>query len=97
MLSRRLLLGLPSRLPENRCILVQSTSKAGGQVRPAGADFLLVKSTVYPRLLPWASEWVRCAKAEIFEWGIVHSGTCPFQKFPLTKQMARYGAQGVMR
>ena len=37
MLSRRLLLGLPSRLPENRCILVQSTSKAGGQVRPAGA------------------------------------------------------------
>ena len=35
---------------------------------PPRADFLLVKSTVYPRLLPWASEWVRCAKAGIFEW-----------------------------
>ena len=37
MLSRRLLLGLSSWLLENGCILVQSTSKAGGQVRPAGA------------------------------------------------------------
>ena len=60
MLSRRLLLGLPSRLPENRCILVQSTSKAGGQVRPAGAgdracpvvghEVLKGPNTIFPNL-----------------------------------------------
>ena len=36
MLSRRLLLGLPSRLPGYRRISEKSTSIAGGQVRPAG-------------------------------------------------------------
>ena len=52
MLSRRLLLGLPSRLPENRCILVQSTSKAGGQVRPAGVVQMCPPESRMPE---WAS------------------------------------------
>ena len=51
MLSRRLLLGLPSRLPENRCILVQSTSKAGGQV--------LITSSVLRPTVPWDCCWDR--------------------------------------
>ena len=37
MLSRRLLLGLPSRLPGYPRILSQNASRGGGQVRPAGA------------------------------------------------------------
>ena len=35
MLSRRLLLGLPSRLPGYPRILSQNASKAGGLVRPS--------------------------------------------------------------
>ena len=55
MLSRRLLLGLPSRLPGYRRIPAKSTSIAGGQVRPAGADLgtILITSSVLRPTVPW--------------------------------------------
>ena len=47
------------------------------------------------RLVPGAQEGSRCAKVGIFESGIVHNGTCLFQKFPLTKQMGPYCVPGL--
>jgi hypothetical protein len=51
----------PSQLPKNRCIPAQNTSKAEGQVRPAGADFgtVLITSSILRPNVPWDCCWVR--------------------------------------
>ena len=61
MLSRRLLLGLPSQLPGYRRIPAKSTSIAGGQVHPAGADLgtVLITSSVLRPTVPWDCCWDR--------------------------------------
>ena len=50
-------LGLPSRLPKNRRILVQSASKAGDQIRPAGVVQMCppaTDATNRSNLVPWS-------------------------------------------
>ena len=52
-------------------------------------------SDAHSRFPPGARDGSRCAKAGIFECGIVQGRTCRFQKFPLTKQMGPYRVPGL--
>ena len=66
------------------------TYMPGFQIPPDKAD-----GCISCGFRPGARDGSRCAKAGIFECGIVHSSTCRFRKSPLTKQMGPYRAPGL--